>query len=182
MKKSTILMMAATSGWVATGSAATVYNESIGGDLSNDAMSPTVLSSGTDSVFGGLLDDQFVPANADRDDHFVISDLPGGGTAQFDFSATIDNSNLGVQFTFSTLAGGTLYTSPVYMADNSGTTGAIAVPISGEIKISVQNVNSDEGGSPATAWEVSTNDVVPEPSTSALVALGALLALRRSRK
>lgn len=175
MNKSTILMMAATSGLVATGSAATVYDETTGGDLSNDSMSPTVLTSGTDTVFGGL------HADTDRDDHFIITNLMGGGTAQFGFATVIDDGGLQVQFTFRDPAGGVLYTSPLYTDDAMGSTGPITVPGSGQVKVSVQNFSTVEGGSPATTWSVSTNDVIPETSTAALAALGALLAMRRSR-
>lgn len=170
-------MLAATGGWVASGSAATVYNESTGtgSDLSNLAGKPTVLTSGTDTVIGALLD------STDRDDHFIITDLLPGGTAQFDFTAMNNDPMLGVFFTFSDPAGGSLFTSEDYFGNASATTGNITVPASGQVKVSVQNVFNAEGGSPTTTWSVSTNDVVPETSVTALAALGALLALRRNR-
>ncbi len=177
LSKAALLMAAATSGMAATSQAAGVYNESINGDLSNSSASPTVLTSGTDEIIGTLIDP------SDSFDHFTLSSLGPGGTANFTFSFNKPNPTHGVNFTFrnaDTLAvlfstGGNNDTS------GGGTTGALAVPLSGQIRISVENTGSAEGFPVNTSWTVSTADVVPEPSGAALVALGALLALKRRR-
>lgn len=141
MNKTTALMLAATGGFATSGSAAVVYNESIGGDLSNNSAVPTVLTSGTDTIIGAL------DSVSDRSDNFIITNLLPGGTAQFDFSVTMENSNDGVFFIFSDPSGGALYTSPNYFfpLNQVGTTGDITVPLSGQVKITVQNINSFEG-------------------------------------
>jgi hypothetical protein len=175
MTKTAALMLAATSGWIASGSAAVIYNEATGGDLSNNSGSPSVLTGGTDMVNGTL------HSSTDRDDHFIISNLVGNTTARFDYTSMISDSSLGVQFIFSNPTGGILAMSPNFFSGSNSGFSQFMVPASGEVKVSVQNFNSTEGGSPTTTWQVSTNDVIPETSTAALVALGALLAMRRSR-
>lgn len=169
-----MLMAAATSGMAATSQAAVVYNESINGDLSNSSASPTVLTSGTDQILGTLSDP------SDRTDYFILSSLAPG--AAFTFSFDKPNSTLGVNFTFQdadTLA--VLFSTGSNSTSGGGTTGSLAVPMSGQIRISVENTSSAEGFPVGTTWSVSTTDVVPEPSGAALVALGALLALQRRR-
>lgn len=176
MTKTAALMLAATSGWIASGSAAVIYNEATGGDLSNNSGSPSVLTGGTDMVNGTL------HSSTDRDDHFIISNLLGNTTARFDYTSMInDSGGLGVQFIFSNPTGGTLATSQSYFNGSNSGFSQFMVPASGEVKVSVQSVSTVEGGSPTTTWQVSTNNVIPETSTAALVALGALLAMRRSR-
>ncbi len=181
LSKTALLMAAATSGITATSQAAVVYNESINGDLSNSSATPTVLTSGTDQIIGTLIEPN--SPGPDPFDHFVLGSLAPGGTANFSFRFIKPNSSYGVNFTFrdaDTLAvlfstGGNNATS------GSGTTGALAVPLSGQIRISVENTGSAEGFPGNTSWSVSTADVVPEPSGAALVALGALVALKRRR-
>ncbi len=174
-------MAAATSGMAATSQAAAIYNESISGDLSNSSASPTVLTSGTDQIIGTLVEP--FSANPDPFDYFILSSLAPGGTANFSFNFNKPNSTYGVNFTFrnaDTLA--VLFsTGNVNDPSGSGTTGALSVPLSGQIRISVENTGSAEGTPGNTSWAVSTADVIPEPSGAALVALGALLALKRRR-
>ncbi len=178
MNRISILMLAATGGWVASGSAATIYNESIGGDLSGVPGSPSILTSTTDTVLGTL------DSITDRDDHFIISNLVPSGTAQFDFSASGgDPTIVGIRFLFRNPATDVVLFSADYLtASPSGTTGDITVPASGQVKVTVQNIFSNEGGTSLMTWTASTNDVVPETSTAALAALGALLAMRRNRR
>ena len=167
-------MAAATSGMAATSQAA-VYNESINGDLSNSSGSPTVLTSGTDPINGTL---NFL---ADPSDYFILSGLPAGGTAKFSFDHLKADNQLSVRFLFSDPTGGNLYDTGFNLADNSsGSTGALAIPASGQIRISVENGGTYEAN-PNTSWNVSTVEVIPEPSGAALVALGVLLALKRRR-
>ena len=174
LSKAALLMAAATSGMAATSQAA-VYNESINGDLSNSSGSPTVLTSGTDPINGTL---NFL---ADPSDYFILSGLPAGGTAKFSFDHLKADNQLSVRFLFSDPTGGNLYDTGFNLADNSsGSTGALAIPASGQIRISVENGGTYEA-SPNTSWNVSTVEVIPEPSGAALVALGALLALKRRR-
>lgn len=172
-----MLMAAATSGIVASSQAAVIYDEGVSGDLANSSGAATVLTSGTDTVTGSLHD------LFDRGDHFIIGSLVPGGTATFDWDYNKNDDQLQVGFTFSDPAGGSLYTTGFMSVNNdSGTTPSLTVPASGQIRVSVMNQFSAEAGSPVTSWSASTTDVVPEPSTSALVALGSLLALRRRRK
>ena len=174
LSKAALLMAAATSGMAATSQAA-VYNESINGDLSNSSGSPTVLTSGTDPINGTL---NFL---ADPSDYFILSGLPAGGTAKFSFDHLKADNQLSVRFLFSDPTGGNLYDTGFNLADNSsGSTGALAIPASGQIRISVENGGTYEAN-PNTSWNVSTVEVIPEPSGAALVALGALLALKRRR-
>ena len=174
LSKAALLMAAATSGMAATSQAA-VYNESINGDLSNSSGSPTVLTSGTDPINGTL---NFL---ADPSDYFILSGLPAGGTAKFSFNHLKADNQLSVRFLFSDPTGGNLYDTGFNLADNSsGSTGALAIPASGQIRISVENGGTYEAN-PNTSWNVSTVEVIPEPSGAALVALGALLALKRRR-
>ena len=177
LSKAALLMAAATSGMAATSQAAVVYIESINGDLSNFSASPTVLTSGMDEVNGTLTDP------SDPFDYFILSSLAPGGTADFSFNFNKPNTSYGVNFTFQdadSLA--VLFsTGSNNAASGGGTTGALAVPLSGQIRISVENIGSAEGFPVGTSWTVSTADVIPEPSGTALVALGALLALKRRR-
>ena len=174
LSKAALLMAAATSGMAATSQAA-VYNESINGDLSNSSGSPTVLTSGTDPINGTL---NFW---ADPSDYFILSGLPAGGTAKFSFDHLKADNQLSVRFLFSDPTGGNLYDTGFNLADNSsGSTGELAIPASGQIRISVENGGTYEAN-PNTSWNVSTVEVIPEPSGAALVALGALLALKRRR-
>lgn len=179
--KAALLMAAATSGMVATSQAAAVYNESINGDLSNSSASPTVLTSGTDQIIGTLIEPFSV--NPDPFDHFILGSLAPGGTADFTFAFDKPNTTYGVNFTFfnpDTLA--VLFSTGANNdASGGGTTGPLTVPLSGQIRISVENTGSAEGTPGNTSWTVSTADVVPEPSGAALLALGALLALQRRR-
>jgi hypothetical protein len=90
-------------------------------------------------------------------------------------------NQLSVRFLFSDPVGGTLYDTGFDLADSSsGTTGALVIPASGQVRISVENGGTYESN-PNTSWNVSAVDVVPEPSGAALVALGSLLALKRKR-
>ncbi len=169
-------MAAATTGLVATSQAAVIYNESSGGDLANSSGAATVLSSGTNEVIGELhhIDD--------TNDHFIIGNLSPGGTANFSYSYEKTDWAIEVGFTFSDPAGGDLLATGFMLPlTGSGSTGNLTVPASGQIRVSVQNQYTSEGGGPTTTWSVSTADVVPEPSGAALIALGSLLALRRKR-
>lgn len=170
------MMMAATNGCVATGSAATVYAETSGGDLSNSFTNPTVLPSGTDSVFGS------VDESLDRTDHFIISNLMPGSTGEFEFSALVSDPTSGpVQFIFTNSSGQSLGFGSRGFGDTNPSAIGFTVPASGNVRISVEQTGTSESGAPASTWQVSTNSVVPEPSVSALAALGALLAMRRKR-
>lgn len=174
--KASLLMAAASSGIVASSQAATIYDESIGGDLANTSVTATVLTSGTDSVIG-TLDDP-----GDRSDHFIIGSLSAGGLAIFDWNYAKNDEQLQVGFTFSDPAGAQLHSTGFLAPDtNSGSTPSLTVPASGQVRVSVEYAGSWESGETDSSWGVSTTDVVPEPSTSALVALGSLLALRRRR-
>lgn len=174
--RASMLMAAATSGIVASAHAAVVYDEGVSGDLANTSGAATVLTSGTDTVTGSLHE------HLDRDDHFILGSLAPGEAAVFDWSFSMPDFDLQVGFTFSDPAGGTLHsTGFLYGTSGNGSTPALTVPASGKILVSVQNNYFTETGWPGTDWNVSTTDVVPEPSTSALVALGSLLALRRRK-
>lgn len=177
IRKASLLMAAATSGIVATTQVAVIYDEDFGGsDLADTAGTATVLTSGTDTVAGTLHD------TTDRNDHFIISSLAPGGLATFDWNYAKEDGQLQVGFTFSDPAGGTLHTTGFLSTNiNNGSTPSLTVPASGQILVSVQNQFTAEAGGPSTSWGVATADVVPEPSSSALVALGSLLALRRRR-
>jgi len=112
----------------------------------------------------------------------MLGSLLPGGTATLDWSYVKDDDQLQVGFTFSDPAGGELHNTGVLFSNSdSGSTPSLTVPASGQIRVSVQNASSTEAGGPTTSWDVTTADVVPEPSSSALVALGSLLALRRRR-
>ena len=175
LSKAALLMAAATSGMAATSQAAVTYNESINGDLSNSSASPTVLTSGTDQIIGTL---SFAP---DPSDYFVLTGLPAGGTANFSFNYLKADNQLFVRFLFSNPTGGNLYDTGFNVADSSsGSTGALTIPASGQIRISVENGGTYEAN-PTTSWNVSAVEVIPEPSGAALVALGSLLALKRRR-
>lgn len=175
-------MAAATSGIVASSQAAVIYDESIGGDLSNSSGTPTVLTSGTDTVIGSMNDG--LSGFPDRDDHFVIVSLSPGGTAVFDYTYDKGDDIQDIEFSFSDPAGGTpLFTTGSITSpeDGGGSTPSLTVPGSGQIRVSVRNTQTAESGTSDIGWTVSTADVVPEPSSSAIVALGSLLVLRRRR-
>ncbi len=155
-----------------------VYSETTGGDLSDNFSTPTVLTSGTDSVFGSVSESE------DRNDHFIITDLMPGETAEFEFTALVGEPMSGlVEFRFSNTLNGQILASGTRGFIESDPSVSFTVPASGDVRISVEQVTTAEsGGPPASTWTVSTNSVVPEPSVPALAALGALLAMRRKRK
>ncbi len=177
-----MLMAAATTGMAATSQAALTYNESFSGDLSDFIGSPTILTSGTNEIIGGLITSN--SENPDPSDYFIVSSLDPGGTATFSFSFVKPGTSFGVNFTFSDpgTSEELFSTGDNNATSGTGTTGALAVPLSGKIRISVENIATTEGfEDPSTSWSVSTPDVVPEPAGAALLALGSLLALRRQR-
>lgn len=175
-QKAGLLMAAATSGIVASSQAAVVYHELIDGDLANSIGSPSSLPMYASTVGGTL------HATTDREDHFIIGNLTPGATATFDWSYNMTDEQLQAGFIFSDPTLGELHNTGFMSAlTGSNSTPALTVPASGQIRVSVLNNSNTEAGGPTTNWSVSTADVVPEPSSSALVALGALLALRRRR-
>ena len=177
-----VLLAAAGSLLSQTPAMAQVYNESSapGGDFGNTFALRTPLTLSTTQVNGGI------PAGGGSDpDFFSFSGLPGGAT--YSLGITAGNP---ANFYFATFqgyddSGATIGTSMTYNGSepiNTQKTITGTVPASGILTIGVSPQSTEGGGSSNYSTTLS---VVPEPATTALVALGAAaaaLAARRGRK
>ncbi len=165
--------------------AATVYNESINGDLSNDFSSPTDLT----STFGNFLSDSGIIGSmttgtrgSDGTDYFFVQ-MIGNVSASIPFQFTADNDSGGnismylnaSEQTSGNFLGGSGNTDFASGSGNSGTIN-FTTPADGLVQFQVSN----ETGNATMNYTIGT---IPETSTAVLGLAGlAAAALRRRRQ
>lgn len=180
----TLLLSVASVGLLSLGARAADRSESSLGDLSNTSPGTGVDYSTYQSVSGSESD-------SDVADYFELTNLPAGGTFNFTLNYTVSGSIISGDLVVTDSADTPLISNSGLTSSGSYTPGAdLTVPTDGILRFGLTTTWEGSGNFgysfsfTSTAPET-TNNPVPEASTTAagaVVGLAALLARRRQKR